>query len=99
MSTRYEERSMRKIHSRKLSNLPVYKQLKSVSILSSRASSQPGLMVAITLASLVFSPIRGIAQSNEQENRGLRKSAGSTQSGQPNPASSQMKPDLILQVG
>ena len=59
----------------------------------------PVYMLAMTLASLVLGQIRGLTQSNVQEDRGLRKSSGPTQATQGNPASSQIKPDLILQAG
>src|SRR5262249_17771598 len=43
--------------------------------------------------------VRELAQSNAQENRGLRQPTGSTNTTQTNPASSQSKPELILQAG
>jgi WD40 repeat protein len=90
---------MRTTCSRKVYIFPSCKQLKSISRLSSLAALQPGLVVALTVAALVFGTVRGSAQSNEQKDRGLRVPSGSKPAAQANPASSRMKPDLILQAG
>jgi len=90
---------MRRTHSRKRYNSRLYIQLKAVAILSRLACVQLRLVVAMTMASLVFGPIRGLANSNEPEDLGPRRTSTTTQSGQSGPASSQVKPDLILQAG
>ena len=84
---------MPKPRSRKLQTIRVYKRHTFAWALSCRR-----LVMAVTLASLAVSPIRGLAQTSAQEDRGLKQTTHSTQSNQPNPSSSQVKPDLILQA-
>jgi len=54
----------------------------------------------ILLLSVIFAPTRGIAQSNEQEKRGIGISPGSRQTTvPPSPGTPGDKPELILQTG
>src|SRR5882724_8676386 len=58
------------------------------------------ISAVILLLSVIFAPTRGIAQSNEQEKRGIGISPGSRQTTvPPSPGTPGDKPELILQSG
>src|SRR5882672_5839199 len=58
------------------------------------------ISAVILLLSVICAPVRGIAQSKEQENRGLGIQSGPTPSpSQATPATPSDKPELVLQTG
>src|SRR5882672_8591891 len=58
------------------------------------------ISAVILLLSVICAPVRGIAQSKEQENRGLGIQSGPTPTpSSVNPAAPSDKPELILQTG